>query len=98
MFLDVLILLNLESFVAIGVCLQASRLHFIGTWRNRYQSRYGSSNQNEKNDDHEHQSFRANSGGDPAIIHIDMVLTQVLTFINLYHIVSFCRRESLDLK
>uniref|UniRef100_A0A7I4CIB7 DNA repair protein REV1 n=1 Tax=Physcomitrium patens TaxID=3218 RepID=A0A7I4CIB7_PHYPA len=49
---------------------KSSRLHFIGTWRNRYQSRYGSFNDNSEGQDQ--QVFRAKSGSDPAVIHIDM--------------------------
>lgn len=76
---------KLTNLVAIGVFLQSSRLHFIGTWRNRYQSRYGSVGKNEKSDGQEHQGFRANSGGDPVIIHIDMVPTLAVTSIILDH-------------
>lgn len=64
-----LCIFSIETNSVVVLKLQFSRLHFIGTWRNRYQSRYGSLAKDDKTDGQEHQRV---SGAPPAIIHIDM--------------------------
>jgi hypothetical protein len=60
-----------KAHMIASMMIQNSRLHFIGTWRNRYQSLVGALARNKRpNNKLENPDIKATSI--PTIIHIDM--------------------------